>query len=159
MHRTSRNYYQIYGVDHKRNQEQMVAELEGLHEAEKLVENCLRNMSAYMNKKMNSAITGAPFRAAYQRCSGYRGPANSLSSASAVATSVLRWEALSERALPFRLSFGSSPIRLVKPKFSSALPATCRNSSPSVREFDKLRNLKILHWSKVNCDRFALVPC
>src|SRR5216684_5570236 len=29
---------------------------------------------------MKSAITGALFRAAYQRCSGYRGPANSLSS-------------------------------------------------------------------------------
>jgi hypothetical protein len=33
-------------VDHKRNQEQMVAEVEGLHEAEKLVEQCLRNMTA-----------------------------------------------------------------------------------------------------------------
>ena len=42
----SRNYYQIYRVDHKRNQEQMVAEVEGLHEAEKLVEKYLRNMTA-----------------------------------------------------------------------------------------------------------------
>jgi hypothetical protein len=46
MHRLPRNYYQIYRVDHKRNQEQMVAEVEGLHEAEKLVETYLRNMTA-----------------------------------------------------------------------------------------------------------------
>ena len=46
MHRPPRNYYQIYRVDHKRNQEQMVAEVEGLHEAEKLVEKYLRNMAA-----------------------------------------------------------------------------------------------------------------
>jgi hypothetical protein len=41
-----RNYYQIHRVDHKRNQEQMVAEVEGLHEAEKLVEKYLRSMTA-----------------------------------------------------------------------------------------------------------------
>ena len=46
MHRPPRNYYQIYRVDHKRNQEQMVAEVEGLHEAEKLVEKYLRNMTS-----------------------------------------------------------------------------------------------------------------
>jgi len=46
MYRLPRNYYQIYRVDHKRNQEQMVAEVDGLHEAEKLVEKCLRNMTA-----------------------------------------------------------------------------------------------------------------
>ncbi len=46
MYRLPRKYYQIYRVDHKRNQEQMVAEVEGLHEAEKLVENYLRSMSA-----------------------------------------------------------------------------------------------------------------
>jgi hypothetical protein len=46
MHRPPQNYYQIYRVDHKRNQEQMVAEVEGLHEAEKLVEKYLRNMTA-----------------------------------------------------------------------------------------------------------------
>ena len=46
MHRPPRNYYQIYRVDHKRNQEQMVAEIEGLHEAEKLVEKYLRNMNS-----------------------------------------------------------------------------------------------------------------
>ena len=46
MYRPLRNYYQIYRVDHKRNQEQMVAEVEGLHEAEKLVEQYLRNMTA-----------------------------------------------------------------------------------------------------------------
>jgi len=33
-----------------------------------------------LKKKMKSAITGALFRAAYQKCSGYRGPANSVSS-------------------------------------------------------------------------------
>jgi hypothetical protein len=46
MYRLPRKYYQIYRVDHKRNQEQMVAEIEGLHEAEKLVEKYLRNMTA-----------------------------------------------------------------------------------------------------------------
>jgi hypothetical protein len=46
MRRLRRNYYQIYRVDHKRNQEQMVAEIEGLHEAEKLIENYLRSMTA-----------------------------------------------------------------------------------------------------------------
>jgi hypothetical protein len=46
MYRPSRNYYQIYRVDHKRNQEQMVAEAEGLNEVEKLVEKYLRNMTA-----------------------------------------------------------------------------------------------------------------
>ena len=50
MHRPPRNYYQIYRVDHKRNQEQMVAEVEGLHEAEKLIEKYLRNMSASEQK-------------------------------------------------------------------------------------------------------------
>ena len=46
MYRSLRNYYQIYRVDHKRNLEQMVAEVEGLHEADKLVEKYLRNMTA-----------------------------------------------------------------------------------------------------------------
>jgi len=50
MHRPPQNYYQIYRVDHKRNQEQMVAEVEGLHEAEKLVEKYLRNMTASETK-------------------------------------------------------------------------------------------------------------
>ena len=46
MYHLPRNFYQIYRVDHRRNQEQMVAEVEGLQEAEKLVEKYLRNMSA-----------------------------------------------------------------------------------------------------------------
>ena len=50
MHRPHRNYDQIYRVDHKRSQEQMVAEIEGLHEAEKLVERYLRNMTLSENK-------------------------------------------------------------------------------------------------------------
>ena len=50
MSRPSRNYCQIYRVDHKRNQEQMVAEVEGLHEAERLVEKYLRNMSVSEKK-------------------------------------------------------------------------------------------------------------
>ena len=50
MHRPPRNYYQIYKVDHKRNQEQMVAEVEGLREAEKLVEKYLRNMTGSERK-------------------------------------------------------------------------------------------------------------
>jgi len=50
MYRLLRNYYQIYGVDHKRNQEQMVAEVEGLHEAETLVEKYLRDMNSSEKK-------------------------------------------------------------------------------------------------------------
>jgi len=46
MFRHRQNYYQIYRVEHKRNLEQMVNEVEGLHEAEKLVEKYLRNMTA-----------------------------------------------------------------------------------------------------------------
>ena len=46
MYHLPRNYYQIYRVDHRRNQEQMVAEIEGLHQAEELVEKYLRNMTA-----------------------------------------------------------------------------------------------------------------
>ena len=46
MYRSWRNYYQVYRVDNKRNLEQMVAEVEGLHEAEKLVEKYLRNLTA-----------------------------------------------------------------------------------------------------------------
>ena len=47
MFRPPQNYYQIYRVVHKRSQEQMVAEVEGLHKAEKLVEKYLRNMTAF----------------------------------------------------------------------------------------------------------------
>jgi hypothetical protein len=50
MYRLRRNYYQVYRVDHKRNQERMVAEIEGLQEAEKLVEQYLRNMTASETK-------------------------------------------------------------------------------------------------------------
>ena len=50
MHRPPRSYYQIYRVDHKRNQEQMVTEVERLLEAEKLVEKYLRNMSSSEKK-------------------------------------------------------------------------------------------------------------
>ena len=46
MFRHRQHYYQIYRVDHKRGQEQVVFEVEGLHEAEKLVEKYLRNMTA-----------------------------------------------------------------------------------------------------------------
>ena len=45
MFRHRQNYYQIYRVDHKRNLEQMVDEVEGLHEAEKIVEDYLRSMT------------------------------------------------------------------------------------------------------------------
>jgi len=50
MFRPLRNYYQIYRVDYKRSQEQMVAEVEGLREAEKLVEKYLRNMTGSERK-------------------------------------------------------------------------------------------------------------
>jgi hypothetical protein len=50
MLRPTRNYYQICKVDHQRNQEQMVAEVEGLHEAKKLVEKYLQNMNSSEKK-------------------------------------------------------------------------------------------------------------
>jgi hypothetical protein len=50
MPRLTRNYYQICKVDHQRNQEQMVAEVERLNEAEKLVEKYLRNMNSSQKK-------------------------------------------------------------------------------------------------------------
>ena len=65
MYRLPRNYYQIYRVDHKRNREQMVAEVEGLREAEKLVEKYLRNMSASERKDE----IREPWLAAFKRCS------------------------------------------------------------------------------------------
>ena len=40
-----RDYYQIYRVDHRRNQEHMVAEVEGLDQAEKLITQYLRNLT------------------------------------------------------------------------------------------------------------------
>jgi len=40
-----RSYYQICKVDHQRNQELMVAEVEGCTEGEKLVENFRNNSS------------------------------------------------------------------------------------------------------------------
>jgi hypothetical protein len=46
MSRFSRQYYQIYRVDHKRNRHQMIAEVAGLQEAEKVVEKYLRNLTA-----------------------------------------------------------------------------------------------------------------
>jgi hypothetical protein len=46
MFRHRRNYYQIYRVDHKRNLERMVDEVEGLPEAEEVIEHYLRNMSS-----------------------------------------------------------------------------------------------------------------
>jgi hypothetical protein len=46
MFRHRQNYYQIYRVDHRRNLEQMVDEIEGLHAAEDLVEDYLRRMTA-----------------------------------------------------------------------------------------------------------------
>ena len=45
MIRYRRDYYQIYRVDHRRNQEYMVAEVEGLDEAEKLTTQYLRNLT------------------------------------------------------------------------------------------------------------------
>jgi hypothetical protein len=41
-----RNYYQISKVDQRCKQEQMVAEVEGLREAQKLVEKHLQNMKS-----------------------------------------------------------------------------------------------------------------
>jgi hypothetical protein len=50
MYHPHRSYYQIYKVDQQRHQEQMIAEVEGLHEAEKLVEKYLRNMHSSETK-------------------------------------------------------------------------------------------------------------
>lgn len=45
MIRYRRDYYQIYRVDHRRNQEYMVAEVEGLDHAEELTTQYLRNLT------------------------------------------------------------------------------------------------------------------
>jgi hypothetical protein len=50
MYRPHRSYYQIYKVDQQRHQEQMIAEVERLHEAEKLVEKYLQNMNSSETK-------------------------------------------------------------------------------------------------------------
>jgi len=68
--RPPRSYYQICKVDHQRNQERMVAEVEGLHEAEKLVEKYLRNM----NSAEKNTIS-------YRVSKMLRGPADQLASA------------------------------------------------------------------------------
>ena len=52
-----RNYYQIFKVDRQRNQEQMVAEVEGLREAEKLVEKHLQNMKTSEKKSPTASQT------------------------------------------------------------------------------------------------------
>jgi hypothetical protein len=70
MHRRSRSYYQIYRVDHKRNQEQMIAEVEGMHEAEKLIEKYLRNMNSAEKNEIS-----------YRVSKMLRGPADQLASA------------------------------------------------------------------------------
>jgi len=64
MPRLVRNYYQICKVDHQRNQEQMVAEVERLNEAEKLVEKYLRNMKSSEKKdEISYRVTKMPRRA------------------------------------------------------------------------------------------------
>ena len=45
MLRHRRDHYQIYRVDHRRNQEQMIAEVEGLEHAEKMVAQYLRDLT------------------------------------------------------------------------------------------------------------------
>ena len=57
MYLLARNYYQIYRVDHKRNQEQMVAEVEGLREAETLVEKHLQNMKSSEKKEITYRVS------------------------------------------------------------------------------------------------------
>ena len=75
MHRLTRNYYQICKVDHQRNQEQMVAEVERLNEAEKLVEKYLRNMNSSEKKdeisyRVTKMLKGEPANYRVQE-SGY----------------------------------------------------------------------------------------
>ena len=57
MYHLPRNYYQIYRVDHKRNLEQMVAEVEGLREAENLVEKHLQNMKSSEKKEITYRVS------------------------------------------------------------------------------------------------------
>ena len=52
-----RNYYQISKVDQQRKQEQMVAEVEGLREAEKLVEKHLQNMKSSEKKEITFRVS------------------------------------------------------------------------------------------------------
>jgi hypothetical protein len=53
----TRNYYQISKVDQQRKQEQMVAEVEGLREAEKLVEKHLQNMKSSEKKEITYRVS------------------------------------------------------------------------------------------------------
>jgi hypothetical protein len=46
MFRLPTQYYQIYRVDHKRNHHQMIDEVVGLQQAERLVDKYLRNLTA-----------------------------------------------------------------------------------------------------------------
>ena len=50
MYPSQRSYYQIYKVDQQRHQELIIAEVEGLREAERLVEKYLRNMNSSKTK-------------------------------------------------------------------------------------------------------------
>ena len=52
-----RNYYQISKVDQQRKQEQMVAEVEGLREAENLVEKHLQNMKSSEKKEITYRVS------------------------------------------------------------------------------------------------------
>jgi hypothetical protein len=52
-----RNYYQISKVDQQRKQEQMVAEVERLREAEKLVEKHLQNMKSSEKKEITFRVS------------------------------------------------------------------------------------------------------
>lgn len=52
-----RNYYQISKVDQQRKKEQMVAEVEGLREAEKLVEKHLQNMKSSEKKEVTYRVS------------------------------------------------------------------------------------------------------
>jgi len=52
-----RNYYQISKVDQRRKQEQMVAEVEGLREAENLVEKHLQNMKSSEKKEITYRVS------------------------------------------------------------------------------------------------------
>ena len=57
MNRLRRNYYQISKVDRHRNQEQLVAEVEELHEAEKLVKKYLTEYEFIGEKEITYRVS------------------------------------------------------------------------------------------------------
>jgi mevalonate pyrophosphate decarboxylase len=63
MLRLTHNYYQICKIDHQRNQQQMIAEVERRREAEKLVEKYQRNTNPSEKNEISYRVSKMQVRA------------------------------------------------------------------------------------------------